>query len=45
MRARLLGKTRGRHAECSASIEIKCGKCGQLVLVSLDPEIPPSTAK
>jgi DNA-directed RNA polymerase subunit RPC12/RpoP len=41
--ARLLGIARvpSDHASCTATIEIKCGKCGALVIVALDPTKQP----
>jgi hypothetical protein len=42
----LLGFTRvpADHVDCAAAIESKCGKCGQVVSVPLDPDIHPYPA-
>lgn len=40
---RLFGVARTplEHTGCTAVLEVKCGRCGQLVIVPLDPDIHP----
>jgi len=42
---RLLGYSRvpTNHPNCPAQHETKCGKCGGLVALSMDPQIPART--